>query len=86
MRSQARDGDGLIAEMLSSLAFKFAIVAGGVDTTTVMLGGTVHVDQRKPLVDNPGCDIPEAIAELLRLTSRVRRFRKAAGQSRTVLT
>ncbi|MDY6811711.1 MAG: cytochrome P450 [Actinomycetota bacterium] len=61
--------------LLSILAFTFTMVAGGNDTTTGMLGGSVallerHRDQRRRLVDDPDL-IPGAIDELLRLTSPV---------------
>ena len=61
--------------MLSLLAFTFAIVAGGIDTTIGMLGGAVQLlhqrpDQRRLLARNPG-GIPASIDEFLRLTSPV---------------
>lgn len=67
--------DGDIAGMLSVLAFTFTMVTGGNDTTTGMLGGSMPLlherpDQRRLLVDNPGL-IPDAVDELLRLTSPV---------------
>ncbi|MGC4961596.1 cytochrome P450 [Gordonia sp. DT101] len=59
--------------LLSILAFTFTMVAGGNDTTTGLLGGSVallhqHPDQRRRLVDDPDL-IPGAIDEFLRLTS-----------------
>ena len=67
--------DGDIAGTLSVLAFTFTMVTGGNDTTTGMLGGSMPLlherpDQRRLLVDNPGL-IPDAVDELLRLTSPV---------------
>jgi cytochrome P450 len=64
------------------LAFTFTMVTGGNDTTTGMLGGSMPLlhrrpDQRRLLVDNPGL-IPDAVEELLRLTSPVQ------GLARTV--
>ncbi|NMO03872.1 cytochrome P450 [Gordonia sp. TBRC 11910] len=61
--------------LLSILAFTFTMVAGGNDTTTGMLGGSVellhaHPEQRRALVDDPDL-IPDAVDELLRLTSPV---------------
>ncbi|MFW0795190.1 cytochrome P450 [Gordonia sp. CPCC 205515] len=61
--------------LLSILSFTFTMVAGGNDTTTGMLGGSVallqqHPDQRKRLVNEPEL-IPGVIDELLRLTSPV---------------
>jgi cytochrome P450 len=67
----ADDADGL----LSILGFAFTMVTGGNDTTTGMLGGAVQLltgrrDQREVLVADPGL-IPDAVEELLRLTSPV---------------
>jgi hypothetical protein len=65
--------EGDIAGTLQVLAFTFTMVTGGNDTTTGMLGGTVQLlhqrpDQRRRLVERPEL-IPDAIDELLRLTS-----------------
>ncbi|HTY35224.1 cytochrome P450, partial [Mycobacterium sp.] len=67
--------DGDIAGTLSVLAFTFTMVTGGNDTVTGMLGGSMPLlherpDQRRRLVDDPGL-IPDAVEELLRLTSPV---------------
>lgn len=67
----ADDMDGL----LSILGFAFTMVTGGNDTTTGLLGGAVQLltsrpDQREILVDDPAL-IPDAVEELLRLTSPV---------------
>jgi cytochrome P450 len=67
--------DDDIAGTLSILAFTFTMVTGGNDTTTGMLGGTVQLlhenpEQRRLLVRQPDL-IPDAIDELLRLTSPV---------------
>ena len=64
-----------IAGLISILGFAFTMVAGGNDTTTGMLGGAVqlltkHRDQREQLIAEPGL-LPDAIEELLRLTSPV---------------
>jgi cytochrome P450 family 130 len=74
--------DGDIAGVLSILGFTFTMVTGGNDTVTGMLGGSMPLlhqrpDQRRLLVDNPG-QIPDAVEELLRLTS------PAQGLARTV--
>ena len=74
--------DGDIVGTLSVLAFTFTMVTGGNDTTTGMLGGSMPLlyqrpDQRRLLVDNPRL-IPDAVEELLRLTSPVQ------GLARTV--
>jgi cytochrome P450 len=62
------DTDGL----LRILAFTFTMVAGGNDTSTGLLGGSVPLlaerpDQRQLALD----DLPAAVEELLRLTSPV---------------
>lgn len=67
--------DGDIAGTLSILAFTFTMVTGGNDTVTGMLGGSMPLlherpDQRQLLVDDPG-RIPDAVEELLRMTSPV---------------
>ncbi|MDL9945187.1 cytochrome P450 [Gordonia sp. ABSL11-1] len=61
--------------LLSIMAFTFTMVAGGNDTTTGMLGGSVALlhrfpEERQRLVDDPGL-IPGSVDELLRLTSPV---------------
>jgi cytochrome P450 family 130 len=61
--------------LLQVLGFAFTMVAGGNDTTTGLLGGaadllTRHPDQRRRLIDAPDL-IPQAVDELLRLTSPV---------------
>lgn len=68
-------GPSDIAGMLSLLAFAFAMVASGIDTTAGMLGGSVQLlcqrpDQRRLLVENFAL-IPDTIDELLRLTAPV---------------
>ena len=67
--------DGDIAGTLSVLAFTFTMVTGGNDTTTGMLGGSVQLlhqrpDQRRLLIEQPHL-LPDAVDELLRLTSPV---------------
>jgi cytochrome P450 family 130 len=74
--------DGDIAGTLSILAFTFTMVTGGNDTVTGMLGGSVPLlhqrpDQRRLLVEDPD-RMPDAVEELLRLTSPVQ------GLARTV--
>src|SRR5271166_4758377 len=74
--------DGDIAGTLSILAFTFTMVTGGNDTVTGMLGGSIPLlherpDQRELLVDNLE-GIPDAVEELLRLTT------PAQGLARTV--
>ena len=74
--------DGDVAGTLSILAFTFTMVTGGNDTVTGMLGGSMPLlhqrpDQRKLLVDSLD-RIPDAVEELLRLTT------PAQGLARTV--
>ncbi|QUR68506.1 cytochrome P450 [Mycobacterium spongiae] len=74
--------NGDIAGTLSILAFTFTMVTGGNDTVTGMLGGSMPLlhqrpDQRQLLIDDPD-SIPDAVEELLRLTSPVQ------GLARTV--
>lgn len=65
---QGDDSDGI----LRILAFTFTMVAGGNDTTTGLLGGSVPLLERRP--DQRALalrDLPAAVEELLRLTSPV---------------
>ena len=62
-------------DLLSVLGFAFTMVTGGNDTTTGLLGGTAVLlterpDQRRILLEDP-TRIPDAVDELLRLTSPV---------------
>ena len=66
-------------DLLSILAFVFTMVAGGNDTSTGALGGAVQLlaerpDQRALLAADPAL-LPDAVEELLRLTSRSRGWR-----------
>lgn len=70
------------AGVLSILAYVFTMVTGGNDTTTGLLGGAVQLlqeapEQRRLLVEDPSL-VPDAVEELLRLTSPVQ------GLARTV--
>ncbi|WP_083743308.1 cytochrome P450 [Mycobacterium rhizamassiliense] len=81
-------GEHDIAGMLSVLAFVFAMVASGIDTTTGMLGGTVQLlhqrpDQRHLLAENPQL-IPASIDEFLRLTSPVQLKGRIATRDVTI--
>lgn len=86
-RRRAEPGDDAISHLVAGgagddpkgqlgvLGFAFTMVTGGNDTTTGMLGGsalllTERPDQRALLVADPG-RIPDAVEELLRLTSPV---------------
>ena len=65
---QGDDPDGI----LRILAFTFTMVAGGNDTTTGLLGGSVPLLEQRP--DQRALaleDLPAAVEELLRLTSPV---------------
>lgn len=73
------DGVGLTVEEI--LGFCFVMVAGGNDTTTGLLGGaavllTEYPDERRRLIDDPSL-IPNAVDELLRLTSPVQGLSRA---------
>lgn len=77
------DGDPEVP-LIRILGFAFTMVAGGNDTTTGLLGGAAELlaaepAQRRMLRDDPA-RIPEAVDELLRLTSPVQ------GLARTVTT
>ncbi|WP_375487279.1 cytochrome P450 [uncultured Mycobacterium sp.] len=80
--------DGDIAGTLSILAFTFTMVTGGNDTTTGMLGGSMPLlnerpDQRQLVVDNPDL-IPDAVDELLRLTSPVQGLARTTTRDVTI--
>jgi cytochrome P450 family 130 len=80
--------DGDIAGTLSVLAFTFTMVTGGNDTTTGMLGGSMPLlherpDQRQLLVETPAL-IPDAVEELLRLTSPVQGLARTATRDVTI--
>ena len=77
----AGEGD---VDLLRVLGFAFTMVTGGNDTTTGMLGTSAQLlterpDQRALLLDDPSL-IPDAVEELLRLSSPVQ------GLARTVTT
>lgn len=70
------------------LGYAFVMIAGGNDTTTGLLGGsaellTANRDQRQLLLDEPAL-LPEAIDELLRLTSPVQGLSRSATTDVTV--
>jgi cytochrome P450 len=80
--------DGDIAGTLSVLAFTFTMVTGGNDTVTGMLGGSMPLlherpDQRRCLADDPGL-IPDAVEELLRLTSPVQGLARTTTRDVTI--
>ncbi len=80
--------DGDISGTLSILAYTFTMVTGGNDTVTGMLGGSMPLlherpDQRQLLVDDPRL-IPDAVEELLRLTSPVQGLARAVTRDMTI--
>jgi cytochrome P450 family 130 len=80
--------DGDISGTLSILAFTFTMVTGGNDTVTGMLGGSMpllhrHPNQRELLVANPK-RIPDAVEELLRLTSPVQGLARTVTQDAAI--
>lgn len=80
--------DGDVAGTLSILAFTFTMVTGGNDTVTGMLGGSMPLlhqrpDQRRLLVDDPD-RIPDAVEELLRMTSPVQGLARTVNRDVTV--
>ncbi|OBI89174.1 cytochrome P450 [Mycobacterium asiaticum] len=80
--------DGDISGILSILGFTFTMVTGGNDTVTGMLGGSMPLlhsrpDQRRLLVDDPGL-IPDAVEELLRLTSPVQNLARTTTRDVTI--
>ena len=80
--------DGDIAGTLSILAFTFTMVTGGNDTMTGMLGGSVPLlhqrpDQRELLVDNLE-GIPDAVDELLRMTTPAQGLARTATNDVTI--
>ncbi|MDT5349173.1 MAG: cytochrome family [Mycobacterium sp.] len=80
--------DGDVAGILSILGFTFTMVTGGNDTVTGMLGGSMPLlherpDQRQLLVDNPDL-IPDAVDELLRLTSPAQNLARTVARDVTI--
>lgn len=77
-----------VAGILSILGFTFTMVTGGNDTVTGMLGGSMPLlhsrpDQRRLLVDDPEL-IPDAVDELLRLTSPVQNLARTTTRDVTI--
>jgi cytochrome P450 family 130 len=80
--------DGDITGTLSILAFTFTMVTGGNDTVTGMLGGSMPLlherpDQRELLVADPR-RIPDAVEELLRLTTPAQALARTATRDVTI--
>jgi cytochrome P450 len=84
-RRRSEPGDDIVSDLTQLgednvsiariLGFAFTMVTGGNDTITGMLSGsscllTQHREQRAKLIENPSL-IPNAVEELLRLTSPV---------------
>lgn len=81
--------DGDTDGVQSILAFVFAMIANGIDTTTGMLAGSVQLlsqrpGQRKLLVENPEL-IPGSIDEFLRLTAPVQAMSRTVTRDVTVI-
>jgi cytochrome P450 family 130 len=81
--------DGDTDGMQSMLAFVFAMIANGIDTTTGMLAGSVQLlsqrpGQRKLLAENPEL-IPGSIDEFLRLTAPVQAMSRTVTRDVTVI-
>ena len=81
-------GDAAGVSTLDVIGFAFTMVTGGNDTTTGLLGGALELlaaapDQRARLVARPGA-IPDAVEELLRLTSPVQGLARTATHDVTV--
>lgn len=75
-------------DLLAVLGYVFTMVTGGNDTTTGLLGGAVqllaaHPDQRALLVSDPTL-VPDAVEELLRLTSPVQGLARTATRDVTL--
>lgn len=80
--------DGQPVPALRILGFAFTMVAGGNDTTTGLLGGSAELltdrrDQRDLLLEDP-TRIPDAVDELLRLTSPVQGLARTSTRDVTV--
>ena len=80
--------DGDVSGLVSILAFTFTMVTGGNDTTTGMLGGSMHLlhqrpDQRRLLVETPSL-IYDSVDELLRLTSPVQMLGRTVTRDVTI--
>jgi len=82
-RDRDRDSDQTgRTDAMAILGFVFTMVTGGNDTTTGLLGGSTellatHPDQLEDLAEMPGL-VPDALEELLRLTSPVQGLARTA--------
>lgn len=95
-RRRREPGDDTVSQLaaagddvsvLQMLGFAFTMVAGGNDTTTGLLGVslqllTEHPDQRRLLVDEPEL-VPDAVEELLRLSSPVQGLARTTAREVT---
>lgn len=80
--------EGEEVPLLRVLGFCFTMITGGNDTTTGMLGGsaellTAHRGQRERLLRDPGL-VPDAVEELLRLTSPVQGLARTTTEDVTI--
>jgi cytochrome P450 len=81
-------GDGAAVPPLRILGFAFTMVTGGNDTSTGLLSGglellTDHPEQRRLLLDRPDL-IPNAVEELLRLTTPVQGLARTTTRDVTI--
>jgi len=75
------DFEGVPLSLMDVLGYAFVMIAGGNDTATGLLGGSAellsrHPEQRAMLIADPSL-IPNAVDELLRLTSPVQGLSRA---------
>ena len=97
-RRKADPGDDLVSGLVQQgedvasamwiVGFIFTMITGGNDTVTGMLSGSAvlldrHRDQRKLLIDDPTA-IPNAVEELLRLTSPVQNLARTVTRDVTL--
>lgn len=98
-RRRSDPGDDVVSDLVAGadatgvsalqvLGFAFTMVTGGNDTTTGLLGGGLellheHPDQRARLVDDSQ-RIPDAVDELLRLTSPVQGLARTTTRDVTI--
>ena len=99
-RRRDERGDDLVSVLLDAdesgagigldgvIGYAFVMIAGGNDTTTGLLAGAAELlagapDQRTRLIDDPSL-IPNAVEELLRLTSPVQGLCRVATRDVTV--
>ena len=97
-RRKAEPGDDLVTGLVEQgedvasamwiVGFIFTMITGGNDTVTGMLSSSAvlldrHRDQRQMLIDNPSA-IPNAVEELLRMTSPVQNLARTLTRDVTL--